>query len=167
MVTLQCRGFKSKTQSSEAYFRCYQYLRPDFLIEKNQHGLLESTEHLDNTTASSSNFMIQHTTEKFLCAIMKLWSCIRKKPSEINTQDQQMIRLYLERVFLLERRKNMLSDTSGSNKPRDAKAIKKFLQYLFSLTFTVILSLLETGEWEGVGDTFLRNYKKCYSVFEP
>lgn len=139
MLTLQCRAFKSKTQSSEAYFRCYQYLRSDFLIKKLNHGLFESTQHLDNTTARSSYFITQDSYRKnLICAIIKQWSCIRKKTSKINTQDQQTARLYLERVFVLERRKNMLSNTSGSNKTGDAEAIKKLLQYLCSLTFITL-----------------------------
>jgi len=54
-----------------------------------------------------------------------------------------MVRSYLEGIFLFDReRRNMPSDTSGSNKPEDVQAIKAFLKNLshdILLPFTVPL----------------------------
>lgn len=58
----------------------------------------------------------------------------------------------------------MVSNISGSNKTGDAEVIKKFLQYLISLAFTVALTF---RNWGRGGGTLLRKYKRCYSVFEP
>lgn len=55
-----------------------------------------------------------------------------------------MVRSYLAEILLFERRWNIPSNTSGSNKPEDIQAIKEFLQHLFQeilLPFTVPLKL--------------------------